>query len=198
MTRLDDFFHVPPEAFRHQLLRLWSDRLDRPGTTAVLEVFRPEAELGRSRAVMDVQFTEPGSPPQLDSAAWDDELNAGLIALHVRAVSPENEAERFALGLRTAMRKAERQFGDGYFNSVLIDLLKNSDLTADSRIAEALEHAAAIPPTRDGRDTHEYLLCRELIAEAISGRAHELTGPLNYREARGQAHPRCGACALPG
>jgi hypothetical protein len=187
MTRLDDFFRASPDAFRHPRLRNWRARLDRPGTTAVLEVFRPEAGLGRAPAEMNVEFTEPGNPPHLETVQWDDELNAGLIQLHVRAVSQEQEAERFALGLRTAMRKAERQFGDGYFNSVLIDLLKDSDLAADPRIAEVLKYAAAIPPSRDGRGAHEYRLCRELIAEAISRRAQELTGPLNYSE--GEAKP---------
>jgi hypothetical protein len=109
---------------------------------------------------------------------WDDDLNAGLIhELRVRAVSPEQEAERFALGLRAAMRRAEREFGDGYVNSILVDLLTDSDLTGDPTIADVLEHVVSTPPDRQGRS---YNYCRELIADAISGRARELTGPLEY------------------
>ena len=71
----------------------------------------------------------------MESVPWDDDLNSGLIDLHVRAVSPEQEAERFSLGLRGAMRKIEREVGDGYFNAVLVDLIRDSDLTQDPAIA---------------------------------------------------------------
>jgi hypothetical protein len=180
MTRLDDFFRGQADTLPHPRLRDWKRRLDQ-GAKATLEVFRPESILGQSRPEMNLQFTEEGRLLPLETLPWDDDLNAGLIhQLKVRAVSPEQEAERFALGLRAAMRKAEREFGDGYFNSVLVDLLKDSDLTTDPRIAEVLEHAVAIPPSRDGRGARSYDLCRELIAGAITGRARELTGPLGY------------------
>jgi hypothetical protein len=180
MTRLEDFFRGQTDSLKHPRLRNWKARLERAGTTARLEVFRPEAVLGQSRAEITIEFTEPGSPPHVETTQWDDDLNAGLIQLQVKAVSTEQEAERFALGLRAAMRKAERQFGDGYFNAVLVDLLKNSDLTADPRIADVLEHAVINPPSREGTGARNYDTCRELIGYAISGRAQELTGLLGY------------------
>jgi hypothetical protein len=181
MTRLDDFFGGQADTLPHPRLRDWKRRLDQ-GAKATLEVFRPEALLGQSRAEMNLQFTEGGRLLPLETLPWDDDLNAGLIQLRVKAVSPTQEAERFALGLRAAMRKAVREFGDGYFNSVLVDLLKDSDLTTDPRIAEVLEHAVAIPPSRDGRGAQSYNLCRELITDAISGRAQELKSLPDYSE----------------
>jgi hypothetical protein len=100
----------------------------------------------------------------------------------VRAVSPEQEAERFALGLRAAFRRAERDYGDGYFNAVLIDLIKDSDLTQHHEIAEVLKYAYANRPHQEGGASDRYTNCRELIAGAISGRARELTGSLNYAQ----------------
>ena len=100
MARLDDFFHGQTDSLAHPRLRHWKTRLDHEGTTATLEVVRPEAVVGQSRPEMNLQFTEGTNRLPLETVPWDDDLNAGLIQLHVRAVSPEQEAERFALGLR--------------------------------------------------------------------------------------------------
>jgi hypothetical protein len=177
MTRLDDFFQGQTDSLAHPRLRDWKARLDREGTTATLEVFRPEAVLGQSRPEMNLQFTVGTNQLPLETVPWDDDLNTGLIQLEVRAVNPEQEAERFALGLRAAMRKAEREFGDGYFNAVLVDLFQDSDLTSNPKITEVLKHALASPPSREGRS---YKPCREMITDAIRGRAQELIGPLKY------------------
>src|SRR6266699_1670827 len=126
MTKLDDFFSKPTESL-HPRLRNWKTRLAGAGTSATLEVYRPETEIGESEPEMNLQFTKDGNLLPLETVPWDDDLNAGLIQLRVRAVAPEQEAERFALGLRAALRKAEREFGDGYFNAVLVELLKDSD-----------------------------------------------------------------------
>jgi hypothetical protein len=182
MTTLDDFFRAPANSLADPRLRHWKTRLDREGTTATLEVFRPEAVLGQSQPEMNLQFTERGNSLPPEPLPWDDDLNSGLIQLHVRAASADQEAERFALGLRAAMRKAEREFGDGYVNSVLVDLLNDSDLTTDPKIAEVLKYAVANPLSGERRDVPSYHLCRELIADAISGRARELTGPLGYSQ----------------
>jgi len=74
------------------------------------------------------------------------------------------------------LRKAEREFGDGYFNAVLVDLIKDSDLTRHQEIAEVLKYAYANRPHQEGGAFDRYTICRELIADAISGRARELTG----------------------
>jgi hypothetical protein len=178
MTTLDDFFSRPTESL-HPRLRNWSARLDEPGMSATLEIYRPVSDFGQTQTEMNLQFTKDGNLLPLETVSWDDDLNAGLIRLRVRAVGPEQEAERFALGLRAAMRKAEREFGDGYFNSVLFDLLKDSDLTAYPEIADVLAHAYALQPNRSGK---AFDACRDLITDAISGRARELTESLGYSQ----------------
>ena len=181
MTTLDDFFSKPAGSL-HPRLRNWKAHLAEPGTSARLEVHWLETEIGQSQLEMDLQFTKAGNLLPLESVPWDDDLNTGLVELGVPAVSPEQEAVRFSLGLRAALRKAEREFGDGYFNAVLVDLLKDSDLTKHAEIADVLKHAYANSPYRKGGALDRYTICRELIADAISGRASELTGPLKYSQ----------------
>jgi hypothetical protein len=178
MTTIDDFFSHPT-GYVHPQVRNWETRLAEAGTSATLEVVRSEADVGQSLPEMTLQFTTNGNRLPLETLPWDDDLNGELIRLRVRAVSKEQEAERFALGLRAAMRKAEREFGDGYFNAVLIDLITDSDLTQHPEIAEVVKHSTALRPDRA---SNRYNPCREMIADAISGRARALTGPLHYSQ----------------
>ncbi len=178
MTTLDDFFKAPVDSFSHTRLRHWKAFLERPNTKAEVEVFRPEALLGQAQPEMYVKFTEGHNPPTLEEMLWDDDLNEGLIALGVRATDLEQEAIRFALGLRAAMRKAEREARDGYFNSVFVKLIKDSDLTQYSEIAGVLKHIHVNEP-HQGKS---YAIIREMIADAISRRARELTDSLHYSE----------------
>ncbi len=181
MPNLDEFFQTPTEPL-HPRLRDWSRRLADGRARATLEVFRPRGEFGPGQPEMAVQFYLDGQPAHLDTLPWDDDLNDGLIRLKVRSVSPENEGVRFALGLRAALRNTEREFGDGYFNAVLVELIKESDLTRHEAIAEVMPHAYANRPYREGRAFDRYDTCREMIAEAIGKCAKELSGLLGYSQ----------------
>jgi len=179
MMTLDDLFKDPTETFELPVLRNWKSRLDIPGTSAAVEIFQPASDLGGNQPEINVHFVEGGRPLSLETRLWDDELNAGLIRLKVRAISPANEAIRFSLGLRDALRKPARRFGDGYFNVVLVDLIQDSDLTRHPEISEVLRYAVVGKPYKSRVDD-PYATCREMIAEAIGGRARELRNVLGY------------------
>lgn len=179
MTSLDQFFHAPADFVLHPRLRNWKERLAQPGTTATVSVFREETLVGRSPTELNVQFIERGKPAPLETMLWNDDLNAGLVDLRVRAESPEQEAERFALGLRNAMHTPSVEFGDGFLNSVLLDWAKRSDLASYPPITDVLAHAYALDPNTESR---KYKPCLEMIEGAIAGRARELTEKLGYSE----------------
>lgn len=181
MHTLDDFF-TPTADPSHPRLRDWAKRLAGANTTATLEVFQPRGEFGPAKPEMHMQFAIAGKQTQLDAVPWDDDLNAGLIRLKVRSVSSDNEALRFALGLFAAMRRAEREFGDGYFNAVLVEFIRESDLTQHQVITDVLDHVYATTPHREGGPFGRYNICRESIASAIGGRAKELTEALGYTQ----------------
>jgi hypothetical protein len=61
----------------------------------------------------------------------------------------DNEAMRFALGLRAGMRRPEREFGNGFSNTVLIDLIKEGDLNAHKEIADILKRTYVYGARRD-------------------------------------------------
>jgi hypothetical protein len=179
MPILDDVLDKPPAGAvpSHPRLKDWAERIQQTGEKPTLEVSRPTAGFGAGQPEMCLQFTDKGVPQSGEILAWDDDLNAGLIELGVRAIDEANEAERFALGLRAALRKAGREFGDGYFNAVLYDLVTESGLSRDPEIAEVIKHANALSPERNGKS---YPYCRDMIAFAIAGRRHELEASLHY------------------
>ncbi len=80
------------------------------------------------------------------------------------------------------MRQPGREFGDGFFNGVLIEFLSESDLSQQPVIAKVLKHISANRPRRDGKRLNSYDVCKEMIENAIRGRAHELKGQLDYPE----------------
>jgi hypothetical protein len=181
MTTFDDIFAAGPDASSHPKLRFWKQRQAQPDVSDVrCEVIRqPRDVLGYKPAKLYVHFYGPGGAElQCDETDWDDALNAGVVGLGVRAVSEGNEALRFSLALRAAFRPAERRYGDGYFNAVLVEWVRTSSFAQAEPVRELLANVHANPPYRG--DGGSYESCRDLVQTAVRGRAMELTGCLRY------------------
>ena len=133
--------------------------------------------IGSSTVELVIHRIEGGEEQKPQQIEWDDELNAALVTLGVRAVDLDNEGQRFALGLRSALRKVERRYGDGYLNAVLLDLIDESDLSKGGEISEVRKDIVANSPEKSGRT---YGDCRDQIASEIGARAVELREKLKY------------------
>ena len=162
-------------------LRPWKQQLDR-GSTAVLEIYNPETTFGTTLPEMRLSFEQKGLATLQETVSWDDDLNNGLIRFKIRAANVEQETMRFSLGLRTALRKATREFGDGYFNAVFLDFIRDSDLSTNAMIAKMLKSVHTYKPAKSGASVKDYALCKELISNAITGRAKELVEELQYSQ----------------
>lgn len=179
MTTFDDILNDPTEAPAHPRLREWEQRI-KAGETALLELYRPPSALGLSSTKILLRFAVDGVQQPLDEVEWDPELNSGLIQLGVHCIDTEHEVERFALGLRDSLKSAEKEFGNGYFNAVLLDLVVDSRLDQEySEIADVLKFTYHDQPERESRS---YDRCRDAIALGMSARNKELKGPLKYTQ----------------
>ena len=180
MSAIDSFFkndQVPT----HPLLRSIAKGIEN-GIKFLVDLHRENLLLGLSTVKIYVQNkSQPDQVPV--EYAWAPEINSGLLQLRVRAVDEFSESLRFALTLRDSMKEIETRHGNGFFNSVLVDLLKESGLDQNESIGEILKDIAVIPPIRG----NGYEFCRDSIAMAISGRARELTRSLRYAEAEAKA-----------
>jgi hypothetical protein len=185
MSGLDEYFNGDGDWAGHPKLRFWANYHQRP------EVEKAEFEVRRSRqgltfrpAKINMHFYDrAGDEVYCDSEDWDDDLNTGLVRLGIKAITPENEEERFALALRTAFGKPVYRFGEGYFNSVLITHLRESPFAGYPAVAEVLRQVTVAP--LESR-SHSYSDCSDMIDLAIRGRAHELVKDLHYERTQAE------------
>lgn len=177
MSTIDEMLRDPADKAVPPLIRWLRERLN-AGDELRVELYRSEAVLGSSTVELVMHRKEDGKEREPRGVDWDDDLNAELINLGIRAIDLINEGERFAFGLRAPLQKVARRYGDGYLNAVLIAMLDESDFGKDAEIAEVRKHVHATSPER----TRAYQDSREQIASAIGARVVELRDKLGYGE----------------
>jgi len=176
MSELDDALRAPDNVPQHPVV-IWLSERRKAGDEIKVAVQNDSSPLGSSVPDLIVLRSEKGveQPPQV--YRWDDDLNSAMIKLGIRATDVEQEGERFALVLRTALRKVERRYGDGYMNAVLIDLIDDSSLGKDGEIGKIRRLIHSASPQRTSQ---AYTDCRDAIALEIGHRAKELRSLLEY------------------
>lgn len=180
MTKVADFFQpIPDSYFPDPRFREWRSWIVDEGARAILEVHHWTGfALGHSQPELEVRFFQKeGAEFYAYSSGWDDALNNVLIDLKVRAKDVGQEADRFSLSLDTAFTPAECVAGDGFFNSVLFDTIRESELGENEVIANLLGANSVVTLDRQGS---KYDRCRQLIDAAIRVRALELKDDLGY------------------
>ena len=175
MNELDRMLDAPDQMALPPLVQ-YCKRRKEAGDRIEVELYRPDTGGGLSRTDLVVRRWEEDEEQKPEQVEWDDGVNAGLVDLGIKAINLEQEGERFALGIRAALRKVERRYGDGYLNAVLVDLLDESDLCKGGEIAEVRKYVYTNSPDR----SRSYRDCRDLIANEIGGRSVELRKKLKY------------------
>ena len=177
---IDELFQKPTDQFADPHLRDWDARLSRPESMAKVEVEWPSIVFGQTFPEMSIHISENGEPQPLETLSWDDELNAVLVARAVRALDETQEATRFTLALRAAFKRAEREFGDGYFNSVFFAVLRKLDLAEHLLLRPLIQELDYIFNLEKHNQPERYQRCFDIIESAIRSRAHELKDSLGY------------------
>lgn len=78
--------------------------------------------------------------------------------------------------LKTFFSQPEMRYGDGYFSSVLVEVLRDSDLAREQNISDVLRFVSVHPPAASpSRDD-----CAENIKAVLGRVAQLLVGPLKY------------------
>lgn len=172
---IDDFVREGEATASHPLLRFLQSKI-KNGHRAVFHLEVPARLVGYAKAKIHVHLLRGEEEVDLKYDDWDDDLNDDLIRMGIKADTIENEKERFALALRASFRRPENRYGDGYFNSVLVDFIQQSDFRSQAVIAAVLEHVPHISP----HVGQSYYDCKEMIEHGIRTRGQELTGSLGY------------------
>lgn len=177
MNELDMMLTAPAETALPPLVRYCKNRLQVGDSLAAL-VHRSDSNGSLSQTTLVLHSQGNEQVQESREVEWDGGVNAGLVDLGVRATDLQQEGERFALALRAALRKAERTYGDGFLNIVLLDLLDDSDLGKNPEIADVRKFITTNSHSRSR--SRSYDACRELLANEIGGRAVELRDKLKY------------------
>lgn len=81
-----------------------------------------------------------GKVIRMDEAPWEIELEEWLIdERKIKAIDTDNEKLRFSLLLKPALRPILIQFGDGYFNAVLVEMLRAEKFHNHPEVANMLK-----------------------------------------------------------
>jgi hypothetical protein len=179
MANINEYFSPEDDdgSSDHPRLRHWK-KLKESGAHLQLEVRRERRGLDVGHPLLYVTIAT-GNQERLEQETWSDELHHGLVELGVRASSDANESLRFGIAFAGAFEPAEDRVGVGFFNSVLIDVLKHGPLA--ERLAEETTQIHVLSPSRGGTSYPE---CRDLTVGAIRRCARELTRDLRYPEPR--------------
>lgn len=173
MANLADFFAAESQASEHPKLRFWLGQQRRHAqSVARVEVRR----VRRGLALLPIKvyfslYVDGAEEVFQDEADWDDDLNQGLVDHGIRARDLQNEKVRFGLSLDSGFRRAEREFGDGYFNAVLIHFVKHTPLGEAPDVAQLLKEVREGQPSMEGKS---YRLCVEFLKSTLQKRWEEL------------------------
>ena len=174
MTQPNKYFDPPVPTVDHPRIRAWrSYRRESKVDHVAVEIKRDHEGLTYHPARIFVEFRDVADAiVRIDEAPWEAELEAWLIETEqAKAVSIDNEKLRFSLLLKPAFRPILIRYGDGYFNSVLIEVLQAGPLATQAEVADVLRSIhrnkpAPGPAKEECRDRIERELV--LLASRIS------------------------------
>jgi len=115
---------------------------------------------------------------------WSADLNQALIVEEIKAVDAENESVRLTLALESAFESVRVRFGEGFFSSVLVRVVRESPFASLPRFVEILPNC---PVNTIDDDDRSYDDCRAMILEILRERLGELTDVLNYGQAAAES-----------
>ncbi|MDC0712393.1 hypothetical protein POL68_28275 [Stigmatella sp. ncwal1] len=186
MPTISDYFRKAQPAWEaHPLVRHWRAMQTDPTVSGLtMELYRPREGLSFRPADIYVRVERKAeSPVPPHPSPWEDVLNEGLVHLKVRAISKENEAQRFSLMLQSAFEPIDSRVGATFFNAVLIDRIRTGPFAEHPPVAQVLEKIREYAPHRE----QAWNDCVAMIDNAIVGRANELVDDLGYSRPEAEA-----------
>lgn len=179
--KLADYFETEPSHPLPPEARRWDDLRRISGAQALQSEFvRPRDGLSFGPARLSVSFLRGRQEVPRDIAQWDLQLDTWLIEQGATAPSDQNEVERFGFRLRELLEHPEQRYGSGFFNSVLVHYLHDSELSKQPQVREMLAsiHEYKHSQSESARD------CADYIEQVFMEAAQQLTNQLGYPQPR--------------
>lgn len=167
------YFDPPARVYVHPRIRAWdSFRSEGDVKSIQAEVVRHLEGFHYGPATLAVSFLrEDGSVAHYDECDWDPSLDEWLLQHGARAPTQDQEKERLSLHIRARMSKALVRYGDGVFNSVLIQSVATGPFKDHPEVAAVLEEIGHRAQPIVGEDRED---CEALIDGALKKVARSL------------------------
>lgn len=187
------FAEAPKNTDRHPRIRAWRSFRRKPMVQYVeVEIKRDREGLTVLPARLFVHFCDTnGDDVHFDEALWEPELDEWLIdEQQAKATTIDMEKLRFSLLLKPRLRPILVRYGDGYFNSVLVEEVRNGPSATHKAVEKVLADIREDAPHR-GASWDE---CRESIEDVLKTTAKqilklypsELSGSKNRRKTKSE------------
>lgn len=168
------FTEAPKHTEQHPRIRAWQSYRRQPSVAHVeVDIKRDREGLSVLPARLFVHFCDKnGEDVRMDESLWEPELDEWLIdEQKARATTINMEKLRFSLLLKPRLRPILVRYGDGYFNSVLVEDIRNGPYAKHKEVANVLRDIRENPPFR-GDNWDE---CRESIDDVLKATAKRIT-----------------------
>ncbi len=177
MSQLDKLFEEQPEQpLLPEIERLKEMRQLSGARRLRCEFSRDRDGLGFKPSRFRVLFSDAKNAIPSEIMSWDLRLDDWLIQNGVAATSLENEAARFGFGLRERFEPIEIRYGGGFFNGVLIEYLRETELAKQKSIKQKLDSIHAYAPA----SCESSVDCQKRVEHVISTGARNLVNCLSY------------------
>jgi hypothetical protein len=171
----DKYFDPPARVYVPPRIRAWNSFRSEEGVKSIqAEVIRSMEGFHYGPATLAVSFLrEDGSVAHYDECDWDPNLDEWLLQHGTRAPTQDQEKERLSLHVRARVNKALVRYGDGIFNSVLIQTIAIGPYKDHPEISAVLEEIGHRARPIEGEELED---CQELIDLALTKIAQSLLG----------------------
>lgn len=164
----------PPPA--NPVLRVWEESWASRRDPCV-RVEQTNDNFGPAVVTFVLTYTnQDGATAEEEPREWEYELNQWLVEKKVSAIDEDNEKLRFAVSLRAPLQAPMTKVGDGFFNSVLVELVNDAGLT-NPELGEVLKYIRVPKPPKEGDG---YLACRQWILITTERKMYDLQVHLGY------------------
>lgn len=167
----------------HPRIRSWISYRAKAGGPIRVQVWREHQAFGSGPPSLHVDFLDPQKNlVHQAEAPWSAVLDNWLVDQGATAITAADEALRFSLRLKESYAPLWQEWGDGYFNSVLVHTLREG-LAEDASVRATLSAITEYRPNDGPR------LARSIqdIDAVVSARARELVASLKYDRATAES-----------
>ncbi|MFM7318301.1 MAG: hypothetical protein ACKO5E_15255 [bacterium] len=188
MNNLDQFFKLEEQNSIHNchpLIRKHIKESQEPVFDHVkVRIHRPRAVFGFESAQIQLcYFDSRHDQYALIEDEWDFDLNITLLLLGIRAFDKDNEIIRFGLNFNSAFQHVESRFGDGFFNSALIEFVRESPFAEQHCIKDLFPYIKTL--TLHGRE-ESMTDCKLMIQEVLQDQWLYLRRKLDYTQSEAE------------